>query len=77
MPKAAALPEIETHETVTESPHNPLGAKGTGESGTTGATPAVMNAVVDALEPFGVEDVDMPATPERVWRAIQDVDGSV
>ena len=75
LPKAFDVPEIETDETVTPSPHNPLGVKGTGEAGTTAATPAVMNAVVDALQPFGVEDVDMPATPERVWRAIQEAGG--
>jgi len=50
---------------------NPLGAKGIGESATVGSTPAVQNAVVDALRPFGVRHVDMPCTPERVWRAIQ------
>ena len=51
---------------------NPLGAKGAGEAGTVGALPAVMNAVIDALAPLGVRHLDMPATPERVWRAIQD-----
>jgi carbon-monoxide dehydrogenase large subunit len=51
---------------------NPLGAKGIGESGTIGSTPAVQSAVVDALAPFGVRHLDMPATPERVWRAIRD-----
>jgi carbon-monoxide dehydrogenase large subunit len=50
---------------------NPLGAKGIGESATVGSTPAVQNAVVDALRPFGVRHVDMPCSPERVWRAIQ------
>ena len=49
---------------------NPLGAKGIGESGTIGSTPAVQSAVIDALSPFGVRHLDMPATPERVWRAI-------
>jgi aerobic carbon-monoxide dehydrogenase large subunit len=49
---------------------NPLGAKGIGESGTIGATPAVHNAVVDALKPYGVKNIDMPANGERVWRAI-------
>jgi carbon-monoxide dehydrogenase large subunit len=56
----------------TPTPKNELGAKGIGESGTIGATPAVQNAVVDALGHLGVRHVDMPATPERVWRAIQD-----
>jgi carbon-monoxide dehydrogenase large subunit len=54
----------------TPTPVNPLGAKGIGESGTVGATPAVQNAVVDALAHLGVRHVDMPASPERVWRAI-------
>ena len=53
------------------SPRNPLGAKGIGEAGTIGATPAVQNAVVDALAPLGVHHVDLPLTPERVWRAIR------
>lgn len=51
---------------------NPLGAKGVGEAGTVGALPAVVNAVNDALAPLGVRHLDMPVTPERVWRAIQD-----
>jgi carbon-monoxide dehydrogenase large subunit len=72
MPSAAELPSFETGHTETLSPHNPLGAKGVGESGTTGATPAVQNAVVDALSHFGVRHIDMPCTPERVWRLIQD-----
>jgi carbon-monoxide dehydrogenase large subunit len=50
---------------------NPLGVKGAGEAGSVGALPAVMNAVLDALGPLGITDFDMPATPERVWRAIQ------
>jgi aerobic carbon-monoxide dehydrogenase large subunit len=71
MPSAAELPSFETARTETPSPLNPLGAKGIGESGAIGSTPAVHNAVVDALRPYGVTDVDMPTTPERVWRAIQ------
>jgi carbon-monoxide dehydrogenase large subunit len=71
MPSAAELPSFETARLETPSPLNPLGAKGIGESGTIGSTPAVHNAVVDALRPYGVSDVDMPTTPERVWRAIQ------
>jgi carbon-monoxide dehydrogenase large subunit len=55
---------------------NPLGAKGAGEAGTVGALPAVMNAVMDALAPLGVRHLDMPATPERVWRAIQEAQTS-
>jgi carbon-monoxide dehydrogenase large subunit len=56
----------------TPTPRNPLGAKGIGESGTIGSTPAVQNAVVDALAHLGVTHVDMPCTSERVWRAIQE-----
>jgi aerobic carbon-monoxide dehydrogenase large subunit len=72
MPSAAELPSYETSHTETPTPLNPLGAKGIGESGTVGSTPAVQNAVVDALAHLGVRHVDMPATPERVWRAIRD-----
>jgi carbon-monoxide dehydrogenase large subunit len=71
MPSAADLPGFETMHTETPTPLNPLGAKGIGESGTIGSTPAVHNAVVDALAHLGVTHVDMPLTPERVWRAIQ------
>lgn len=67
---AAELPSFERIPQETPTPRNPLGAKGIGESGTIGATPAVQNAVVDALAHLGVRHVDMPATPERVWRAI-------
>jgi carbon-monoxide dehydrogenase large subunit len=70
-PSAAELPSIERIEMVTPTPLNPLGAKGIGESGTIGATPAVHNAVVDALKPYGVKNIDMPANGERVWRALQ------
>jgi carbon-monoxide dehydrogenase large subunit len=70
MPSAADLFWFETHTTETPTPMNPLGAKGIGESATVGSTPAVQNAVVDALRPFGVRHVDLPCTPERVWRAI-------
>jgi carbon-monoxide dehydrogenase large subunit len=71
MPTAADLFWFETHTTETPTPMNPLGAKGIGESATVGSTPAVQNAVVDALRTFGVRHVDLPCTPERVWRAIQ------
>jgi carbon-monoxide dehydrogenase large subunit len=71
MPAAADLPAFETLRTETPTPLNPLGAKGIGESGTIGATPAVQNAVVDALAHLGVTHIDMPLTPERVWRAIR------
>ena len=60
---------IASHEVPAKT--NPLGVKGAGEAGTIGALPAVMSAIVDALRPLGVEQLDMPATPERVWRAIQ------
>ncbi|HEY0813912.1 MAG TPA: xanthine dehydrogenase family protein molybdopterin-binding subunit [Pseudonocardia sp.] len=70
MPTAADLFWFETHTTETPTPMNPLGAKGIGESATVGSTPAVQNAVVDALRPFGVRHVDLPCTPERVWRAV-------
>ncbi|MDQ3757698.1 MAG: xanthine dehydrogenase family protein molybdopterin-binding subunit, partial [Actinomycetota bacterium] len=69
---AAELPSFETIHMETPTPVNELGAKGIGESGTIGSTPAVQNAVVDALAHLGVRHVDMPATPERVWRAIQE-----
>jgi len=72
MPAASELPSFETANTQTPSPLNPLGAKGIGESGTIGSTPAVQNAVVDALSHLGVRHLDMPCTPERVWRAIED-----
>jgi aerobic carbon-monoxide dehydrogenase large subunit len=71
LPTAAELPFFETARTETPSPLNPLGANGIGESGAIGATPAVWNAVVDALAHLGVDNIDMPATPQRVWRAIQ------
>jgi carbon-monoxide dehydrogenase large subunit len=71
MPSAADLPSYETVRTQTPTDRNPLGAKGIGEAGTIGSTPAVQNAVVDALSHLGVTHVDMPAHPERVWRAIQ------
>jgi aerobic carbon-monoxide dehydrogenase large subunit len=71
VPSAAELPSYETAHTETPTPLNPLGAKGIGESGTIGSTPAVQNAVVDAVAHLGVRHIDMPCTPERVWRAIQ------
>jgi carbon-monoxide dehydrogenase large subunit len=72
MPSAAELPSFEVSNTETPTPLNPLGAKGIGESGTIGSTPAVQNAVVDALTPFGIRHLDMPCSPERVWRALRD-----
>ncbi|HEV3364166.1 MAG TPA: molybdopterin cofactor-binding domain-containing protein, partial [Acidimicrobiia bacterium] len=72
MPSAAELPSYETAHTETPTPLNPLGAKGIGESGTIGSTPAVQNAVVDAVAHLGVRHIDMPLSPERVWRAMRD-----
>lgn len=71
IPSAAELPSFEAHHTVTPTPMNPLGVKGVGEAGTIGATPAVQNAVVDALSHLGVRHIDMPLTAEKVWRAIR------
>jgi carbon-monoxide dehydrogenase large subunit len=71
IPSANEMPPLETARTVTPSPNNALGAKGIGESGTIGATPAVQNAVIDALAHLGVRHVDMPLTPERIWRSIR------
>jgi carbon-monoxide dehydrogenase large subunit len=71
LPSAVDLPHFDTGRTETPATSNPLGVKGVGEAGTIASTPAVINAVVDALRPFGINDIDMPATPERVWRLIQ------
>ena len=71
LPTAADLPEFETDRTETPTPHNPMGVKGIGEGGTTGSTPAVVNAVMDALRPLGIHQLDMPLTPFRIWGAIQ------
>jgi aerobic carbon-monoxide dehydrogenase large subunit len=75
VPRADYLPSFETHHTVHPSPLNPLGVKGVGEAGTIGITPAVHAAVLDALEPFGVEALEMPLTPERIWAAIHTAGG--
>jgi carbon-monoxide dehydrogenase large subunit len=72
VPGAAQLPAIETDRVESPSPVNPLGVKGVGESGAIGATPAVVNAVIDALSPFGIRHLDMPLTPEKIWSAIRD-----
>ncbi|MEU1541436.1 xanthine dehydrogenase family protein molybdopterin-binding subunit [Actinacidiphila glaucinigra] len=72
VPCAADLPDFLTDRTETPATTNPLGVKGVGEAGTIASTPAVVNAVVDALRPLGVTDVQMPCTPERVWRALRD-----
>jgi carbon-monoxide dehydrogenase large subunit len=71
LPTAMECPDWETDFTVTPSPHHPIGAKGVGESATVGSPPCIINAIVDALQPYGVRHIDMPATPGRVWEAIQ------
>ena len=70
MPRADDVPSYEVDRTETRCPINPLGVKGAGETGTIGSTPAVVNAAVDALWHLGVRDLQMPLTPQRVWRAI-------
>ena len=71
LPTAVECPSWELGETVTPSPHHPIGAKGVGESATVGSPAAVVNAVIDALKPYGIRHADMPLTPAAVWRAIQ------
>ena len=71
MPRADDMPEIRLYDRSIPSPGNPLGVKGAGEAGTTGAVPAVANAVIDALRPLGIHHLDFPYTPDRVWRAIE------
>jgi carbon-monoxide dehydrogenase large subunit len=75
LPKASRLPTFELDETVTPSPVNPLGVKGIGEAGTIGSTPAVVNAVIDALSDFGIRHIDMPLTSQKVWRAMRSAKG--
>jgi len=72
IPKAQHVPEIECERTETPSPVNPLGVKGVGEAGTIGCSPALVNAVVDALSPLGIRHVDMPMTPQKVWRLMSE-----
>jgi carbon-monoxide dehydrogenase large subunit len=76
VPAACDVPPLVLDHTVTPSPTNPLGVKGIGEAGTIGSTPAVINAIVDALRPLGVTDVPMPASPMRVWESIQAAGGA-
>jgi carbon-monoxide dehydrogenase large subunit len=71
IPKAMSMPWIESSHTETPSPVNPLGVKGVGEAGTIGCSPAVVNSVVDALSVYGVRHIDMPLTPEKIWKLIQ------
>jgi carbon-monoxide dehydrogenase large subunit len=73
VPRASDLPTFDVALCPTPTDLNPFGAKGCAEVGSVGAPPAVVNAVLDALRPLGVESIEMPLTPERVWRAIQDV----
>lgn len=70
VPSASDLPHFTTDRTVSPSTSNPLGVKGVGEAGTIASTPAVVNAIVDALRPWGINDIQMPCTPERIWRAV-------
>jgi len=72
VPSAVDLPSFVTDRTVSPSTTNPLGVKGVGETGTIASTPAVVNAVLDAVRSLGVHDIQMPCTPERVWRAIRE-----
>ena len=74
VPRASDMPMYELDRTVTPSPVNPMGVKGAGETATIAGSPAVINAVVDALEPYGVKHIDMPAKAEKVWRIIRDSD---
>jgi carbon-monoxide dehydrogenase large subunit len=71
IPRAHNMPWIESSHTETPSPVNPLGVKGVGEAGTIGCSPAVVNAVVDALSHLGVRHIDMPLTPEKIWKLVQ------
>ena len=68
---ATEVPSFELADMETPTSYNPLGAKGIGEAGTIGSTPAVQNAIIDALAHLGVRHIDMPATPQRVWEALQ------
>ena len=74
IPSAAEFPSFEVHSTETPTPLNPLGAKGIGEASTIGSTPAVQNAVIDALAHLGVRHIDLPCTSETVWRTIRDAE---
>jgi len=76
MPRADVLPALALYDRPVPSPANPLGAKGAGEAGTTGAIPAIANAVIDALKPCGIAHLDMPFTPHRIWQAMRKPTGS-
>jgi len=73
MPRADDQPDFELHDHSIPSPNNPLGVKGAGEAGTTGAVPTLANAVIDALRPLGLHHLDFPFTPSRIWSAISQV----
>jgi carbon-monoxide dehydrogenase large subunit len=75
IPRADQLPMYDTARTVTPSPVNPLGMKGAGETGTIASTPAIANAVIDALAPFGITHIDIPLTPAKLWSAMQQETG--
>ncbi|MBX5444040.1 molybdopterin cofactor-binding domain-containing protein [Sphaerobacter sp.] len=72
LPTASMVPTYEVDRTVTPTPVNPMGLKGAGETGTIASTPAVVNAIIDALKPYGITHLDMPLTPQRIWQAIQE-----
>jgi len=76
LPRASWFPHLELDETVTPSPVNPIGVKGVGEAGAIASTAAVANAVNDALKPFGIRHLDMPLTPQTVWKAMQAAKGA-
>jgi carbon-monoxide dehydrogenase large subunit len=75
MPRADCLPPLQIYDRPVPSPNNPLGVKGVGEAGTTGAVPTLANAIIDALRPLGINTLDLPYTPHRVWRAIHQAGG--
>ncbi|HEU4792352.1 MAG TPA: molybdopterin cofactor-binding domain-containing protein, partial [Nitrolancea sp.] len=76
IPRASMLPTYEVDRTETPTPVNPMGVKGAGETGTIASTPAVVNAIIDALSPYGIDHLDMPLTPQRIWQAVQERKGS-
>jgi carbon-monoxide dehydrogenase large subunit len=76
LPTAAEMPSFETDRTETPSPVNSLGVKGVGEAGTIASSPTIVNGVIDALRPLGVDFIDMPLTPLRVWQTIQEAQGA-
>jgi carbon-monoxide dehydrogenase large subunit len=76
VPTSFETPRWETGNTVTPSPHHPMGAKGVGESPNVGSPAAFVNAVIDALSPLGVRHIDMPLTRDKVWRAIRDAEAT-